>query len=77
MTLSEYIVRLQELEARHGGNLPVQKWMPAKGRHDAPTPMLANARTYPAKRGSEVPIMAFFNEEHDTPAQRGDPVIRI
>lgn len=76
-TLSEYIVELQKLEREGHGNLPVQKWMPAKGRHNAPAPVVAFTRVWPAKRGTEDPSPQFFNEENDTPAQRGDPVIRI
>ena len=72
ITLSEYIECLQALEREHGGMLLVQKWMPAKGRHDAPLPKLAYARKF--ERGG---VPAFYNPAHDNEVQKGDPVIRV
>jgi len=81
MNLSEYIRALQHLEAAHGGSLDVQKWLPAKGRHDAGVPALAYKRAYDRSGarlfddGHGVPH--FYNPEHDNPVQKGDPVIRV
>mgnify|MGYP001561854595 CR=1 FL=1 len=75
LTLDAYIEELLKLRSQHGGTLRVQKWMPAKGRHGAPIPVLAHERTYdkhPDHGGA-----AFFNAEHDNPVQKGDPVIRV
>ena len=72
MTLDQYITILQDLRTQHGGLLDVQKWMPAKGRHEAPVPSLAYVRRH-STRG----VANFFHEATDTPAQKGAPVIRV
>lgn len=71
-TLGDYIAALQALEAVHGPLVSVEKWMPAKGRHEAPMPTLAHARKY--VRGDGQP--AFYHPT-DNPVQKGDPVIRV
>ena len=70
--LFDYIAELQSIAAQHG-NIPVEKWLPAKGRHGAPAPRIAYRRNYP--RGQQR-TPAFWNE-HDTEAQRGEMVVRI
>ena len=77
MRASVYIEMLQELIAEHG-DLEVEKWMPAKGRHEAPAPKLAHRRRYAAPRDVHTGgVGSFFHEASDTEAQRGDPVIRV
>ena len=72
-TLREYIDALEALEREHGPLISVEKWMPAKGRHEAPLPVLAFARKYDrAERGA-----SFYHEPTDTLAQKGQPVIRV
>lgn len=71
-SLADYIQELQLILQTHG-NLPVEKWLPARGRHGAPTPQIAYRRNYP--RGQQK-TPAFWNQ-HDTEAQRGEPVVRI
>jgi len=75
--LDTYIKRLQELRVEHG-NLPVEKWMPAKGRHNAPMPELAYQRLYDKKsgRGSEELVKQFYHCD-DNPVQKGAPTIRV
>ena len=46
MRASVYIEMLQELIAEHG-DLEVEKWMPAKGRHEAPAPTLPSVASTP------------------------------
>ena len=79
MRLVEYIVALQRLADEHGGGLEVEKWMPAKGRHSAPTPELAYARRFDSRRGGppDTPPTAQFYNKHDNPVQKGAPVIRV
>lgn len=77
MRASLYIEMLQELIAEHG-DLEVEKWMPAKGRHEAPPPFLAHRRKYATNcviaAGG---IGSFYHPETDAPTQKGDPVIRV
>lgn len=74
-TLCEYIAALQALEREHGPLISVEKWMPSKGRHVAPTPVLAFARKHSSIRGKELPF--FFHEDTDTLASKGQPIIRV
>ena len=39
------IAALEELERKHGPLVSVEKWMPAKGRHEAPLPVTAFRRS--------------------------------
>ena len=70
--LIEYIAALQKLADEHGPTLDVEKWMPSKGRHEAPMPTLQHARRY-----ERAGVPQFYNPAHDNPAQKGDPVIRV
>lgn len=72
MTLGDYIKALQAIEAAEGPLVSVEKWMPAKGRHEAPPPVLANARRYERGRAP-----AFYSEGHDNPTQKGQVVVRV
>lgn len=72
MTLGDYIKHLQDLAVVHGTMLDVEKWMPSKGRHEAPVPVLSYVRKY--ERGG---VPAFYHPPSDTPAQKGAPVIRV
>jgi hypothetical protein len=77
MDLDTYIKRLQELRAEHG-NLPVEKWMPAKGRHSAPLPELAYQRRYDKPKGcSGGELVGQFYHCDDNPVQKGAPTIRV
>jgi len=77
MRASTYVEMLQELIAQHG-DLEVEKWMPAKGRHEAPAPFLAYRRKYAASRDHAAGgVGSFYHPETDTPSQKGDPVIRV
>ena len=71
-TLRDYIAALEDLERKHGPLVSVEKWMPAKGRHEAPFPVLAFKRRYDARNG----VPAFYHES-DNPVQKGDVVIRV
>jgi len=77
LTLDEYIAHLCKLRDEHGGQLEVQKWLPAKGRHAAPVPVIAYKRTYDKKGSAGEVSPQFYNKEHDNPVQRGEPVVRI
>lgn len=72
MLLHEYIAALQALEVENGGMVEVEKWMPAKGRHSAPTPVLTYARKY-----ERAGLPQFYNPTYDNAVQKGDTVIRI
>ena len=76
ITLPEYIAILQKILAEHGP-LPVEKWMPSKGRHPAPAPIVAHRRRYGTRRAGEAQVPAFYHPEHDTQAQKGEAVVRI
>lgn len=77
MRASVYIEMLQELIAEHG-DLEVEKWMPAKGRHEAPAPHLAFRRKYATRRDHTAGgVGSFYHPETDASTQKGDPVIRI
>lgn len=74
-TLREYIDALEALEREHGPLISVEKWMPAKGRHDAPIPVLAFVRKHTTIRGVGIPF--FYHEPTDTLAQKGQALIRV
>ena len=76
MRASAYIELLQELIAEHG-DIEVEKWMPAKGRHEAPTPTLAHARKFVTHRDQHMGGIGSFYHETDNPNQKGAPVIRV
>lgn len=75
ITLHEYIAELQVMRDKHGGNILVQKWSAAKGRHNAPLPKVAY--TICKKAGHAVIHVPAFWSEHDHPDQKGFPVIRL
>ena len=74
-TLREYIDALEALEREHGPLISVEKWMPAKGRHEAPIPVLAFVRKHTTIRGVGIPF--FYHEPADGLASKGQPVIRV
>lgn len=71
-TLGDYIAKLQALEKQVGSMVEVEKWLPAKGRHTAPDPCISYARRYSIRHST-----AFYHEPTDTPAQKGQMVIRV
>lgn len=76
MRASVYIQLIQELIAAHG-DIEVEKWMPAKGRHEAPAPALAFTRKFTTHRDHHMGGIGSFYHDTDNPNQKGDPVIRI
>ena len=77
MLASVYAKMILELVAKHG-DVEVEKWTPAKGRHEAPEPTLAFRRRYATSRDAAVGgVGSFYHAGSDTPAQKGDPVIRV
>lgn len=76
MRASVYIQLIQELIAQHG-DIEVEKWMPAKGRHEAPTPVIAFTRKFITHRDHHMGGIGSFYHETDNPNQKGDPVIRV
>lgn len=79
--LDDYIAHLKQMRERHG-NLPVQKWTVAKGRHAAPLPELAYEGMLPTltKQGGGVELREgrhFWRESYDKPQHRGRPVVRV
>lgn len=73
MILDDYIKYLELLRKTLGrGDVEVEKWMPAKGRHAAPAPAIAYARRH--QRGD---VPAFYNPPHDNEVQKAHAVIRI
>lgn len=75
MLLSTYVRELRALLSQHG-DLEVEKWMPAKGRHEAPVPKVAYRRVFESSRGSIEVVPQFYHPD-DNPVQCGDPVIRV
>lgn len=77
ITLGDYIALLQSL-ANTGVPLdtPVQKWLPARGRHDAPAPGVAFVWEKDVK-GVKLHHPLRFWEEHDGADQKGPLVIRV
>jgi len=71
-TLIDYIAQLERLRQVHGDLVSVEKWMPAKGRHEAPMPVATHARKYDARSG----VPAFYHDS-DNDVQKGDLVIRV
>lgn len=77
MRALDYIEVIKELVAQHG-NLEIEKWMPAKGRHEAPAPFLAHRRKYATNRDHAAGgVGSFYHPETDALTQKGDPVIRV
>lgn len=76
MRASVYIEMMQELIRQHG-DLEVEKWMPAKGRHEAPAPTLAHVRKFVTHRDHHMGGIGSFYHPTDNPNQKGDPVIRV
>lgn len=76
MRALDYIEVIKELVAQHG-NLEIEKWMPAKGRHEAPAPTLAHTRKFVTHRDHHLGAIGSFYHETDNPNQKGDPVIRV
>lgn len=76
MRASLYVQLLQELIAQRG-DVEVEKWMPAKGRHEAPAPVLAHTRKFVTHRDHHMGGIGSFYHETDNPNQKGDPVIRV
>lgn len=78
MTLDEYIKLLMELREQMPGDTPVQKWLPAKGRHHAPPPKMTFAKTYKLPHGERrVPVGQFWHEGFDLADERGYRVVRV
>lgn len=75
MRLSVYIASLQFLLERFG-DLDVEKWLPARGRHTAPSPTVAYTRRFDSTRGAVEVVPQFWHHD-DNPVQKGDPVIRV
>jgi hypothetical protein len=77
MRLSQYIATLEALRQEHG-DLEVEKWMPAKGRHEAPDPVLAFRRRFATTRDTQAGgVGSFYQPDHDNLTQKGDPVVRV
>ena len=78
MTLDEYIKHLQALRELLPGDTPVQKWLPAKGRHNAPVPTVAFAKTFRAV-GSDrrVAVGQFWQDHFDLPNEQGHRCVRV
>ena len=76
-TLDEYIAKLQALREMYGGDIPVNRWSPAKARHSAPDPYLAFTKKIPVGPKVMHSIPAFWQQGFDAPNEKGDPVIRV
>lgn len=81
VTLDQYIDGLIKLRAANpgSGSLPVEKWLPSKGRHAAPLPVIAYRLARKILNGQRTMMLptAFWQEGHDKPEDRGEAVIRI
>lgn len=75
INLDSYIARLEELRSVYGGGVLVQKWLPSKGRHNAPKPGVA----FPVSRdiGKGFTTNQFWSKDHDPEDRKGPPVIRV
>lgn len=78
MTLDDYIRHLQALRELMPGDTSIQKWLPSKGRHQAPIPTVAFAKTFPPF-GSErrKAVGQFWHEFFDLPGEQGIRCIRV
>lgn len=74
MKASEYLAVLQRLIQEHG-DLPMQKWTGALGRHDAQGPVVAFERVEDPKGGR--PPMSGFWHPTDPAWRKGDKVFRV
>lgn len=74
--LDEYIAKLEELRAKHGGNTLVQRWNVSKGRHNATFPKEAYTKVVVVGR-HRTPIGQFYQEGYDKPEEKGTLVIRV
>lgn len=80
LTLDQYIRALLALKASGvPGSTIVQKWLPSRGRHNAPPPVEAYMLARVVHKDAK-PVMhptAFWQEAHDRPEWKGELVVRV
>lgn len=79
-TLDEYIADLLALRKANPGSSkwPVEKFLPSRGRHRAPPPMVGYRRVQLVKTSTGTkPVLGNFWSSFDPPEEKGEPVIRL
>lgn len=77
LTLDEYIHLLTRLRDTYGGDIRVQKWTAAKGRHGAPAPVIAHVKVMSIPGNYPMVPAAFYQEGYDDPKHQGPQVVRV